>query len=64
MNVQAFDDYNEKALETCPNCHRSFNPQAFKRHGKICSAERPFNPLNKAKLDAYKAKRNERREQE
>jgi len=54
VNEEAFEEYNETALEMCPYCHRSFNYNAFKRHGKICSEEKPFNPLNKDKIKAYK----------
>ena len=35
-NEAAFDNYNNKALEKCSGCSRTFNPDALVRHKKMC----------------------------
>ena len=35
-NDTAFDDYNKKALEECPNCKRTFVPRALEIHLRSC----------------------------
>ena len=35
-NNAAFENYNEKALEKCPNCPRTFNPDSLLKHLKMC----------------------------
>jgi uncharacterized CHY-type Zn-finger protein len=35
LNEVAFDNYN-KALEKCPNCPRTFNPESLPKHLKMC----------------------------
>lgn len=46
MNEMAFDNFNQN-LEKCKHCERTFNYDAFVRHRKICTASKPFKPLNK-----------------
>ena len=38
FNDAAFDNYN-KALEKCPNCPRTFNPESLPKHLKGCKGE-------------------------
>ena len=38
-NDAAFDSYNHKALEPCPRCGRTFNPESLPRHLKGCHAK-------------------------
>lgn len=45
MNIKAFEEYNEVALEKCHYCNRTFNSESFKVHQRICSADNPFKPL-------------------
>lgn len=47
VNNIAFEEYNDFALEPCSFCSRTFNAEAFKRHQRICTAEKPFKPFNK-----------------
>jgi len=35
-NEAAFENYNEKALEKCSGCTRTFNADALVRHQKMC----------------------------
>jgi hypothetical protein len=35
-NADAFKNYNEKALEPCPNCGRTFLPDRLVVHLKSC----------------------------
>jgi len=35
-------------LNHCPHCGRTFGDKAFQGHQKICSAENPRNPLQRA----------------
>ena len=35
-NEAAFDNYNNKALEPCSGCGRTFNSDALVRHQKMC----------------------------
>ena len=35
-NDDAFDSYNTKALEPCPNCGRTFLPESLVKHQKMC----------------------------
>jgi hypothetical protein len=36
-NEQAFKNFNEKSLEPCPNCARTFLPDSLKIHLKGCN---------------------------
>lgn len=36
-NEDAFDNFNTKALEGCPNCGRTFLPDSLKIHLKSCN---------------------------
>jgi len=36
-NDAAFDSYNTKALEPCPNCNRTFLPESLVKHRKHCN---------------------------
>lgn len=47
MNNKAFDNYNEQSLECCQFCNRSFNSDAFTRHKRICTADKPFKMLQR-----------------
>ena len=38
-NQAAFDNFNEKALEPCPKCGRTFLPESLQRHLKGCHAK-------------------------
>ncbi|EGR29690.1 zinc C2H2 type family protein, putative [Ichthyophthirius multifiliis] len=46
-NNQAFDAYNNDALIPCKFCNRTFTQTALEHHKKVCTAERPFKPLNR-----------------
>lgn len=35
-NEAAFDNYNNKALEPCSGCGRTFNPDALIKHQRYC----------------------------
>ena len=35
-NAAAFDNYNEKVLEKCEGCGRTFNPESLIKHQKMC----------------------------
>ena len=35
-NEEAFDTFNKKALEPCPNCRRTFLPESLAKHQKAC----------------------------
>lgn len=50
LNEVGFGHYKETALEHCPNCNRTFNPDAFTRHQRICTPDNPLNPLPPKKL--------------
>lgn len=45
LNTIGFNQYNDEALEKCPYCNRSFNAQAYMRHMKLCTEDKPLNPL-------------------
>ena len=45
LNVKAFEEYNDTALQKCNFCNRTFNPESFKVHQRICSSDNPFKPL-------------------
>jgi len=36
FNSAAFENYNEKVLEKCPNCPRTFKPESLLKHLKMC----------------------------
>ena len=40
-NEAAFDNYNNKALEPCSGCGRTFNHDALVRHQKMCLKGKP-----------------------
>jgi hypothetical protein len=42
-NASAFDDYNKKALEPCPNCARTFLPDRLEVHLKSCRSSNTPN---------------------
>lgn len=44
-NDAAFENYNIKALEKCPNCPRTFNPESLPKHLKMC---RPKDPTDES----------------
>ncbi len=35
-NDSAFKDFNEKALDECPNCRRTFLPKSLEIHLRSC----------------------------
>ena len=45
INTAGYNEYKEVALEKCYNCNRTFNSTAFKKHGGICTSNKPLNPL-------------------
>lgn len=47
LNNQAFEEYNEFSLERCQFCQRTFNSESFKKHQRICTAEKPMKPVSK-----------------
>lgn len=49
FNEDAFRGFNDNALVPCGHCGRTFLPDSLKVHRKICTAEKPFKPLNKKK---------------
>lgn len=57
FNEEAFNGFNENALVPCHHCGRTFLPDSLKIHRKICTAEKPFKPLNRAKKAKYKAEK-------
>jgi len=44
-NTKANDEYNEKALDKCEFCNRTFLPDRMPIHRKVCTKEKPFKPL-------------------
>jgi len=42
FNQKAFDEHNETALESCPNCGRTFLPKALTSHKKACTEDKPM----------------------
>lgn len=44
LNNEAFNEYNETALEKCQICGRTFNSESMKVHRRICTIEKPFKP--------------------
>jgi zinc-finger of a C2HC-type len=44
FNSMAFDTYN-KALEQCPNCPRTFNPDSLLKHLKVCKGPEKMEPV-------------------
>ena len=36
-NEEAFTNYNENALDACPNCARTFLPDSLKIHLRSCN---------------------------
>ena len=58
MNNMAFDNYNEQSLESCKFCNRSFNSEAFVKHKRLCTAEKPFKILQKKKNPGNKINMN------
>ena len=47
FNTDAFNGFNENALIPCNFCNRTFLPDSLKIHRKICTADKPFKPLNR-----------------
>ena len=45
FNARMFSVFDRAALAVCKHCSRSFSDEAFVRHSKVCSAEKPFKPL-------------------
>ena len=60
-NEAAFDNYNNKALDPCSGCGRTFNPDALVRHQKMClkgqapaeTIEKPPGALRPKALTCY-----------
>jgi hypothetical protein len=44
-NVNANEKWNEESLAKCEFCNRTFLPERFPIHRKVCTAEKPFKPL-------------------
>jgi len=42
MNESAYQQWEDKSLDRCPHCSRTFRPEALAKHQKMCTAERPF----------------------
>lgn len=34
------------------HCGRTFKPEALEHHAKVCTAEKPFKPLNRGGADS------------
>lgn len=45
-NNDAFKNYNEKALEPCPNCSRTFLPDRLVVHLKSCKGSGDLKASN------------------
>ncbi|KAK9848940.1 hypothetical protein WJX84_004493 [Apatococcus fuscideae] len=43
-NSQANKQFEEKCMNGCPYCNRTFSDEAWVKHQRICSAARPFRP--------------------
>ena len=43
-NDAAFKNYNEKGLEACPNCARTFLPDRLEIHLKSCNKKHGVGP--------------------
>ena len=56
FNTDAFNGFNENALVPCHYCGRTFLPDSLKIHRKICTADKPFKPLNRGKKAKAKPK--------
>ena len=50
-NDAAFDSYNTKALEPCPNCARTFLPESLAKHQKHCKGNQAMSSVRRT-LDA------------
>lgn len=54
-NDEAFKNYNEKSLEACPNCHRTFLPDRLQVHLKSCNKQygkQESSPEPRKKIDS------------
>ena len=45
LKIQAFDDFNKKALDECKICRRTFLPRALEVHSRSKCKPRP-DPVN------------------
>ena len=45
-NDAAFETYNTKALEPCPNCARTFLPESLVKHQKFCKGGQAMQSMN------------------
>lgn len=43
-NQNAFANWNDKVLDACPNCDRTFVPRALAIHLKSCKPGKPLKP--------------------
>lgn len=46
-NENAFKNWDQNILEQCPNCNRTFRPEAMEHHKRACTADKPLKPLRK-----------------
>ncbi len=51
---QAFDDFNTKCLEPCPNCGRTFVPRALEVHLRSCKPRDPSASTRRQPLQQNK----------
>lgn len=55
-NEAAFGNYNEKSLEPCSGCGRTFNPEALIRHQRMCLKGKKEDPSKTTSLPPVKPK--------
>lgn len=59
MNDAGYNEYKEVGLNRCKNCNRTFNDTAFKKHGNICTSDKPLNPLPSKKKEVEEEEESE-----
>jgi hypothetical protein len=57
-NNEAYNQYNTKSLEACPNCSRTFLPDSLKIHMRSCMKGISGSPLIKSGLEGSALSRN------
>ncbi|KAF5841482.1 hypothetical protein DUNSADRAFT_12647 [Dunaliella salina] len=45
FNEEMYQHWDQKSLVGCPFCARTFRPEAFEKHKKVCTAANPGGPL-------------------
>eukprot|EP00803_Ostreobium_quekettii_P009892 evm.model.scf_51.3 EVM.evm.TU.scf_51.3 scf_51:20961-32029(+) len=45
FNRVMYEAWKDRSLECCPICKRTFRPEAFEKHRKVCTFDNPGGPL-------------------